>query len=359
MSDSIDIGVLRDYQDRGLLQSARHPVRDLTIWNYTQLCQHECEWDSVTIACRGLVTDSTGKVWARPFQKFFNLGEHEALGPSIPDEPFDVFEKIDGSLIIIFMYKGKWVVASRGSFVSGQADTVRCMLHANYYAALRGLDPSYTYMFEVIYPGNRIVVDYGERQELVYLGMIETKTGVEQFGIEPRGFPRARKLEHTGGFRELPQQPNEEGYVIRFKSGLRLKIKNAEYLRLHRIVTQTSEKTIWEAMRDGVSMDEFLTGVPDEFYAWAKSTHERLESQVEEVAYAAWNALRDILIEDRTRREIAADIQRCPKILRAPMFAMLDGGSIRQIILKSIKPQNGRPAFADIDEAENGRRQTS
>ena len=42
-------------------------------------------------------------------------------GKHTPTSEFDVYEKMDGSLIIIFWYDGGWVVASRGSFTSEQA----------------------------------------------------------------------------------------------------------------------------------------------------------------------------------------------------------------------------------------------
>lgn len=40
----------------------------------------------------------------------------------------------------------------------------------------------------------------------------------------------------------------EEGYVIRFASGVRAKLKLTAYLALHRLYTGTNEKTVWEAL---------------------------------------------------------------------------------------------------------------
>ncbi|MFB9080967.1 hypothetical protein ACFFWB_26745 [Flavobacterium procerum] len=55
----------------------KHPEQDLYIYNYTQNAQFERVWNEITIACRGLILDKDLNVVARPFPKFFNLGEME------------------------------------------------------------------------------------------------------------------------------------------------------------------------------------------------------------------------------------------------------------------------------------------
>jgi RNA ligase len=45
-----------------------------------------------------------------------------------PTENFEVYEKMDGSLGIVFWYRGQWVVATRGSFTSDQANKAREIL---------------------------------------------------------------------------------------------------------------------------------------------------------------------------------------------------------------------------------------
>ena len=112
---------------------------------------------------------------ARPLPKFFNLSEYQG---TIPDGVPNIYEKLDGSLIILFHYQGEWEVASRGSFASEQAQMARVLL-ANYQADLGTIDREYTYLFEIIYPSNRIVVDYGSSRRLVLLAAVHTQTGVE------------------------------------------------------------------------------------------------------------------------------------------------------------------------------------
>jgi RNA ligase len=108
---------LNKYYEDGLLYKQVHPTLPLTIWNYTEKVQYENLWDEVTLMCRGLVTDDKGDIIAKPFKKFFNIEE----GKYTPTENFEVFEKMDGSLGIVFWYEGQWILATRGSFTSDQA----------------------------------------------------------------------------------------------------------------------------------------------------------------------------------------------------------------------------------------------
>lgn len=113
---SIDFSKFEEYWGRGLLKRQIHPDLPLLIWSYTEHCQYGRIWDDVTLQCRGLITDTEGKIIARAFNKFFNDNEkrHE------PTEEWVMYEKLDGSLGILFFYEDAWKFASKGSFQSPQ-----------------------------------------------------------------------------------------------------------------------------------------------------------------------------------------------------------------------------------------------
>ena len=92
--------ILEKYHKDGLLHKQIHPTYDLTIWNYSPKVQYEKLWDDITLQCRGLVTNSKGDIVARPFKKFFNYEEYKP--EEIPNENYVVYEKMDGSLGILF-----------------------------------------------------------------------------------------------------------------------------------------------------------------------------------------------------------------------------------------------------------------
>ena len=130
----------------GLVTKNNHPSLPISIYNYTPTTQYEGKWDDITKMCRGLVLDEEGNVLAKPFNKFFNLEEHSIN--DLPNESFQVFEKMDGSLGILFNYEGEWILATKGSFTSEQAIKGKEILKKYRYERLL---PGYTYLFEIIY----------------------------------------------------------------------------------------------------------------------------------------------------------------------------------------------------------------
>ena len=131
------------------------------------------------MTCRGLIARGDGTIVARPFPKFFNLDEIIARGESLPAEDFEVFDKLDGSLGILYHDSaGHPRIATRGSFLSEQAARGTGLLREK-YGDLR-FDPACTYLFEIIYPENRIVVDYAGLTDLVLLAVIDTDSGAER-----------------------------------------------------------------------------------------------------------------------------------------------------------------------------------
>ena len=133
----------------------RHGSGGLTLYVYTERCVYDGLWDLATISARGLILDLVAKkIVATPFPKFFNLGERDGTAP---DLPFEVTEKLDGSLIIIFHHQGHWRTATKGAFDSPQAVWARERLAER---DLSPLKPGTTYLAEATYPENRIVVHH-------------------------------------------------------------------------------------------------------------------------------------------------------------------------------------------------------
>lgn len=309
----------------------KHPTANLFIYNYTPKAQYERLWNEWTLACRGLILDAEGHVVARPFPKFFNLSE---LDPAqIPVEPFTVYEKMDGSLGILYWLNDGPAMATRGSFMSEQARWATALLHSRYAHTHDKLDRSKTYLFEVIYPTNRIVVDYGDREDLVLLAVIDNATGQDE-ALPAVGFPVVPQYDGIADFGTLSalDTPNSEGFVVKFASGLRVKIKLAEYVRLHRILTGVSNVAIWEYMATGQSLDELLDAVPDEFYDWVKQTKTQLEGQYQAIEAECRACFRDH--GDRKTNALYYQTQRYPSVL----FKMLDNQPYDHIIWKHIRP---------------------
>ena len=344
---------LEQYHEQGLLQKQTHPTLDLTIWNYSPKVQYERLWDDVTVQCRGLVTNNHGEIVARPFSKFFN---YEELTPEqIPNEYFDVYEKMDGSLGILFNYNGEWILATRGSFTSEQSIKGRQLLEKYNY---NRLNPDYTYLFEIIYTENRIVCVY-DFEDLVLLGMVHTLTGNEvnihntdnedirlKNLLNNLGFNLVTLYKTWGeGFDVLKNEisKDKEGYVIRFKNGFRMKIKGDEYVRLHRILTNVSNRDIWEYLKDGKPMDEILDKVPDEFYDWVKNTKEDLTTQYltleKEYQWIFKMINRVSGIEERKVFASHAKMYKHPNLL----FNMLDGKDYSEQIWKLLYPSYSKP----------------
>jgi RNA ligase len=330
---------LEEYHNNGLLSKQTHPILDLTIWNYTPKVQYERLWDDITLQCRGLVTNSEGKIIARPFKKFFNYEEHKS--EDIPNENYVVYEKMDGSLGILFYYADQWIIATRGSFTSPQSIKGFEML-SKY--DLSELFKSHTYLFEIIYPENRIVVDYNGEEKLVLIGAIETETGIEDditiyfhYGFDVVTMYEISNKTYDSIKNIIPN--DKEGYVIAFKNGFRMKIKGDEYIRLHRILTETSSRDIWECLKNNKSLDEILDEVPDEFYSWVKETVNNLQTQFDSIKLEVENDFKELI----NKKEYAEKIKDNPN--KSFLFKRLDSYSnqLNDMIWDSIYPPYIKP----------------
>lgn len=150
--EKVEWKILCEYVENSLIVANKHPEYDLWILNYSPKVQSKKFWDLYTESCRGLVIDGEGNIIARCMKKFKNLEEHD---PSEIDmsQDFEIFEKMDGSMIEIFWYEAKstWIIASRGSFISEQAVEAKKMIQKKKINLDDVLNKKYTYCYEIIY----------------------------------------------------------------------------------------------------------------------------------------------------------------------------------------------------------------
>jgi len=337
---------IRKRVEKCLISEKRHPTADLLIFNYTPACQFDNIWDHYTRMCRGLITDTKGNIVARPFPKFFNIGD-ERNGCGLKDLPAEipvVTEKLDGSLGILYNDGEKNRISTRGSFESDQALWATKWLNNN-KSDVRFLK-GYTYLFEIIFPENKIIVNYGDKKDLVLLAVINNETGAELSMdiIKTYGFTIPKIYnKNTNELIEIAKtlDANNEGFVARYLNGLRVKIKGDEYKRLHKLLTGVSAKSIWEMMRDGVSLEPVIKDVPDEFYNWVKNIQTNLQVEFNKLK----NDCKKIVAEAEkidNRKEQASLILEHDKKLSGACFSLLDGKSERAdyLIWKILKPVN-------------------
>ena len=247
-------------------------------YSYDRSCMIESYWNDATMIARGIVIDEdTKEIVALPFCKFFNLSER---GGVIPDEEFEVFEKADGSLGIIFSYKGEWRVNTRGSFKSDQAIWAKKYFDEN--SIKSNLDDDCTYLAEIVFHDNRIVIDY-QFEGLVLLGgynnisfeELDLKEVASHFNvpnttnIKVAETHEGKSIDDLIYLAENVLTENEEGFVVRFLNGHRVKIKGARYCHLHKILSDFSEKRVMEYVRDtpnvNVFEEDFFNSMPEEF----------------------------------------------------------------------------------------------
>jgi RNA ligase len=135
-----------------------------------------------------------------------------------------------------------------------------------------------------------------------------------------------------------------------------MKIKGEEYKRLHKILTNFSSKDIWELMKEGKPLDEFLDRVPDEFYKWVKqqvSSFEYAKYRIREHCgkihdYFRYGKYGDVDPEP-TKKDFALHLEKCDveTFYRPILFAMWDGKPYEHIIWRIMKPKYEKPFKKD------------
>jgi hypothetical protein len=332
---------IREEVTAGRVTEQTHPAYPhLSIFKYSDTCNFEDGWNETNRICRGLIVDTqSGEIVARSFPKFFNIGERaESSLENLPNEDFDIFEKMDGSMGSLYHYDGAWRVATPGSMMSPQSAEGQQMLS---YYKLESIPLDCTPVVEIIYPENRIVVDYGDRRGLVLLAVFNrdgtewSRKEVLELSVKT-GIP-AVMMYPTMDIKSLPFTENQEGYVIRFASGLRVKAKSPVYVMAHRFLSNISIPRVVEGCRDG-SIAAVAAQCPptwratlDDMMAMVRNRFDLIKAKAE-----AFHAL---MVANHTqptdRKTFALWIQaNVPKDFQAAVFQLLSNKDITEWVWK-------------------------
>ena len=340
--DSLWTGLI-DAKNKGFV---RHTTDDdgLSLFCYSEACTYEKAWNEHTLIARGIILDEKErKVVATPFPKFFNVSEREQ---TIPDLPFETFEKLDGSLIIIFHHNGKWKTATKGSFKSDQAKWAANKLAGNEHFLTKGT----TYLCEAIYPENRIVVHY-PFEGLVLLSAYDQE-GIElpfyQLRLLNRqlGWSIANRWNYSSVSELLEKAKTlpstEEGFVLRFSNGHRLKVKGDEYCRIHRIISRVTPLAMWEAMYNKDDLVDIRKQLPEEFW----EDFDNIIRILEESINAILKQVRDVAepLKEKTDKEVGLCLSSYPENVRRFIFPYrnnngdLLNGKPRDLLFRTVRP---------------------
>lgn len=248
---------------------------NLVLFDYNSYGIFDHGWSEVALLSRGLVLDIVKKkVVAYCFPKFFNFGE---VSTKLPNTKFSAYKKYDGSLGICYWdeYLNKWKVNTRGSFESDQSVWATHWINEDPNRT-KSLVKGCTYLFEIIYPLNKIVIAYSFSGLVLLGGYGEDGKEFTRVDLELISSDNGYRLAEEDNFNTVEElieksnllSVNEEGWVLHYPCGYRVKIKGSEYIKYHKIVTNFSKLSMWKYYYEKLDFncDELKKTFPEEFW---------------------------------------------------------------------------------------------
>lgn len=329
---------------------------NLAIFSYTRQAAYG-DWNYFERVARGLIINTnTGEIVARPFDKFFNWGE----GERTTDAPLiDVLDKADGSLGILYRHQGVFRIATRGSFISEQAQWATQWLDQ---LDLTNFPDEITLLFEIIYPENQIVLDYHGYAGLILLGARNRHNGVAY------GYPIVQRLAQRIGVPVITKYPvptvdelliltnsittlEREGYVGVFADGQMFKFKTKPYTEIHGLINQLTTKKVWkiiannsvETVKKIINSLPSHAGVKDVFILAMSAYEKELLNRAFEISIV-YDKLVDTIGKDTDRKTAALWITTHYPHLAKYLFMALDNKNwvnvLKNNLVKSAPTEN-------------------
>lgn len=288
-----------------------YPEEGLLVLNYSQVDSPKS--NPVVVECRGLILDMDFNVVSRSMDRFFNLGEVPESQAHVDLSKAVCYEKVDGSLIRIYNFKGTWYIATRGmafaeATVNGFDITFKELVLKALGCTKEEFQnkcnvfflPDVTYICEITSTENRCVKSY-TGYTLWYLTArsnstyeyLDQSSNAYVFGMS---FPKAYSFDSMEDISEDVRNLKnlDEGYVL-YQDGVPVcKIKSPAYCAVHLLRGEgLNPKRVCELV---------LTGEQEEYLVYFPEDREFIQEYVDkyneivqglELAYAAYRTIQD------------------------------------------------------------------
>lgn len=349
----VDLAILDDYVERGLLRKAED--EDLVQYNYSEKTNNEGLWDDITMFNRGNIYEKkTGLLIAKSMPKFLNLGqlpEQKQKELSLKSK-YNLTEKMDGCLGILYEYKGEVRCNSRGGFNNYVTDKIKELIPK--YLMLKRILEHNTLNVEVISPETKIICDYGNIQELYLITAFcrdldwqEYSPSQLEFISQVMKMPRVKET-HMSWDALLKWQRTanweKEGYVIRFENNERVKIKSEDYLKIAKIRANLCKHTLWKLWKNDLeqnteSLKPYLENVPDELAKTAKKYMSELNEEMEKHRQNALTLSKEL--ENIETRDLSKYFKDNPSPYQYCLYQIRNNKSFDRLLIKLIEPEPG------------------
>ena len=251
--------------------------------------------------CRGLVYDHReDRVVACPMPKFHNHFEYpeSELQEILTSGHYYVTKKVDGSCVLAWHYLGQWHFSTLFGINSNQAQKARSLLER-----IGNIDDllnqKRTYIFEVVYPQNRIVLNYGLEESLTYITEFDPETGHEfrtkDFKVSGHGFECSGQSNEDIAINDLStfvqSGTGVEGYVVTIERpdadyDIRIKFKTQWYFNRSWFYSRIQVDGLVKTLSKRVASGDPMPQIP-EFEGEIKSVCHAVESLQEAIFLAA------------------------------------------------------------------------
>lgn len=250
--------------------------------------------------CRGLVYDhKEDRVVACPMPKFHNHFEYpeSELKEILSSGNYYVTKKVDGSCVLAWYYMGEWYFSTLFGINSNQAQKARSLLER--IGSLDDfLNPERTYIFEVVYPQNRIVLNYGSEESLTYITEFDPRTGHElwnkDFKVSGNGFECSGQSDEAITINDLStfvqSGTGVEGYVVTIQRpdadyDIRIKFKTQWYFNRSWFYSRIQVDGLVKTLSKRVASGDPMPQIP-EFEGEINSVCSAVESLIETISSA-------------------------------------------------------------------------
>ncbi len=334
--------------------------------------------------CRGIKFLDNGFIAARPYHKFFNLGERrdsslEVLRSFIEENADDLelnmaglirSDKLDGSMIHpIFLNDGFRLCTKMGitdtsiaaeHFIS--SDPARYIDYTAFFKECH--DNAMTPIFEYLSPrDHKIVVNYKE-ENLILTALRDMTDGsyydldiLKDILVSARNIPFNNEidcdiemLDKLSNFDDIKAEEGVEGYVFDY-NGFKFKVKNDWYLIRHRLKESMSrEFEIVQLILDN-KIDDILANVDEDervkLEEYSIKIHQFINNHV-----VLLRVKLDEVIYNKTRKEIALEVgPTLNELERLMVFKLVDGKNLTEELIGYIKKNAGAmKMFAEFKE---------